>query len=293
MLHHILVRRHRGTAVVCFTTLLIAGSSAFLAHARPASAAKPNVVTVVATDYAFQAPDTLPAGRTAFRLVNRGPDLHHVWLVRLPNGKSVADVATAMQQPGSLPAWVVEVGGPNTPMPGGESNATLTLEPGRYAMMCAIPAPDGQRHFMKGMMKEITVVPATAAQLASMRAGDAEPRPNVVMTLSDYDFVVSTPITAGRRTIRIRNAAAQTHEVLLARLAPGATAQQFLAFIEKPSGPPPGEAVGGITGLTQGRENDITVAFTKGDYALICFVPDAKDGKPHVAHGMIKQFRVE
>jgi len=26
---------------------------------------------------------------------------------------------------------------------------------------------------------------------------------------------------------------------------------------------------------------------------LICFVPDAKDGKPHLAHGMVKQFSVK
>ena len=30
-----------------------------------------------------------------------------------------------------------------------------------------------------------------------------------------------------------------------------------------------------------------------GDYAFICFVPDAKDGKLHVEHGMAKQFRID
>ena len=27
-------------------------------------------------------------------------------------------------------------------------------------------------------------------------------------------------------------------------------------------------------------------------YALICFYPDAKDGKPHVMHGMLKEITV-
>jgi hypothetical protein len=36
----------------------------------------------------------------------------------------------------------------------------------------------------------------------------------------------------------------------------------------------------------------ITADFTPGEYALICFLPDAKDGKPHFAHGMIQQIHI-
>jgi hypothetical protein len=32
--------------------------------------------------------------------------------------------------------------------------------------------------------------------------------------------------------------------------------------------------------------------FTPGEYGMLCFIPDAKDGKPHIAHGMMKQFTV-
>jgi len=41
--------------------------------------AKANVVTVTTVDYAFQAPDTIAAGRTTLRLVNNGKDFHHIW----------------------------------------------------------------------------------------------------------------------------------------------------------------------------------------------------------------------
>jgi hypothetical protein len=34
------------------------------------------------------------------------------------------------------------------------------------------------------------------------------------------------------------------------------------------------------------------VELTAGDYGLICFLPDVKDGKPHLAHGMMKTIRV-
>ena len=35
-----------------------------------------------------------------------------------------------------------------------------------------------------------------------------------------------------------------------------------------------------------------TADLTPGNYALLCFVPDAKDGKPHLEHGMVKQFKI-
>jgi hypothetical protein len=63
--------------------------------------------------------------------------------------------------------------------------------------------------------------------------------------------------------------------------------------MEKPQGPPPGALIGGITGIAKGRTIEVPTTFTPGEYALICFVPDAKDGKAHLAHGMVKQFSVK
>jgi len=250
-----------------------------------------NVVTVTATDYAFQAPDTIAAGRTTFHLVNKGPDMHHIWLIKLEQGKTLKDLVEATKTPGPLPKWAVEVGGPNTPMPGGESWATVDLEAGRYVMACVIPAKtDGQPHFMKGMVKEVAVTARHGVQQAGKTVA---PAADVVMTLDDYDFRVSSPITTATKTIRFRNVAEQTHEAIIIRLDPGTTVQQFLGAMEKPQGPPPGALIGGITGIAKGRTVDITASFTPGDYALICFVPDAKDGKPHLAHGMVKQFSVK
>jgi hypothetical protein len=34
-----------------------------------------------------------------------------------------------------------------------------------------------------------------------------------------------------------------------------------------------------------------SVTLEKGDYVLICFVPD-KDGRSHAAHGMIQKFTI-
>jgi len=253
--------------------------------------AKAKVVTVTTVDYAFQAPDTVAAGRTTLRLVNRGKDFHHIWLIKLEGGHTLPELAEAAKKQGLMPKWAVDVGGPNSPMPGGESSATLDLEPGKYVMVCVIPAmTDGQPHFMKGMMKELTVAARPAVEQAGKTVA---PAPDVTMTLDDYRFDSSAPITTATKTIRIRNAAAQSHEVVIMKLDAGVTPEQFLQALEKPQGPPPGKILGGVTGIARGRTIDLTASFTPGDYTLLCFVPDAKDGKPHIAHGMVKNFTVK
>jgi hypothetical protein len=243
-------------------------------------------ITVTANDYAFVAPDSVPAGLTEVRLENRGTEMHHVMLIRLDVGKTMSDLFATMKGDGPLPAWAREVGGPNTPGPGGESTAILRLTAGRYAMICVIPSPDGKPHVMKGMAKEVIVTPATS------NTANANVRVSSTMTLLDYAFQFSQPLQAGRQTIRVKNGAAQPHEVLVVRLQPGKKPADVLAWMEKMEGPPPGSPIGGTTPMAQGEENLITLDLTPGEYGLICFAPDAKDGKPHFAHGMVTQFTV-
>ena len=289
---------------IAFAALIAAASTAGgqVSHAdhgalaRPASATSPNgvivrrdgirTVTVTATDYSFAAPDTIPAGLTELRLLNRGTEMHHAMLVRLDAGKTMADLFAAMQSEGPSPAWAHEAGGPQTPGPGGESNAILRLVAGRYAMICVIPSPDGKAHVMKGMAKEIVVTPATS------NTSNANMRVNSTMTLFDYAFQLSQPLQAGRQTIRVKNTAEQSHEVVIMKLQPGKKPADMLAWMEKMEGPPPGAPVGGTTPMARGEENIVTLDLTPGEYGLLCFVSDAKDGKPHFMHGMITQLTI-
>ena len=240
------------------------------------------ILTVTANDYAFDVPDTVPAGLTEIRLLNKGTEMHHVWLIRLSDGKTLKDLLGAIGPEGQLPSWARDVGGPNTPGPNGQSTAILRLTAGRYAMLCVIPSKDGKPHVMKGMAKEMTVVPAT-----SNTAG-ADLRISSTMTLVDYGFEFSQPLQAGKQTIRVKNAAEQGHEVVLIKLAPGKKAMDMLAWVEKMEGPPPGAPIGGTTPMAKGEENLITVDLAAGEYGLVCFVADAKTGKPHFVHGMVK-----
>lgn len=250
-----------------------------------APAARPaHVVTIIATDYAFDAPTSIPAGPTTLRLVNRGPELHHVQLVRIEEGHTFQELAKMDVEAGPPPAWVRFVGGPNAPVPGAESQATLNLEPGNYAILCFIPSPDGVLHMMKGMARPLTVTPPPAASIEST--------PDARITLRDYSYELSGEIAAGSRTIRVDNQAAQPHELIVVRLAPGKTAQEMAAWIIRMEGPPPGAPIGGTSFLARGVSNDVTIDFQPGEYAFLCMVPDAADGKPHVMHGMVSQITV-
>jgi len=257
--------------------------------AEASAAPEPNVVTVRARNYAFDAPDEIPAGLTTFRLVNEGPGFHHMQLVRLDSGKTYADLQQALKRPGPPPRWVVEVGGPNAPDPKSEANATQELLPGNYAILCLVDLPEKVPHFAKGMSRSLTVTPKSGATAAALPRA---PKADIVVRLVDYNFELSAPLTAGRHTFEVRTDAQQPHELELIRLEPGKTANDLLGWFQKMKGPPPGQAIGGVAAVVAGVPVYFTADLEPGEYLLICFVPDAKDGKPHVAHGMMKTVSV-
>jgi len=120
----------------------------------------------------------------------------------------------------------------------------------------------------------------------------------VTITESDYKFDIPANITAGNHTFKIVNSGPQPHEVEIIRLAPGKTMKDFgefmaKAYADKVDGPPPGDGLGGITAMIPGGTEYFTANMTPGNYVMICFVPDMKDGKPHADHGMVKEFTVK
>ena len=262
-----------------YRTLLVAGALGWMAFV----AAPPRVVTVTAFDYRFDAPATIPAGTITFRLKNAGKEIHHLWIVKLSAGKTPADFRAAMKNWGSelkMPKWAIDVGGPNSASPATTAEGTITLEPATYMLVCWVPSPDGMLHVMKGMVRPLTVTRRGATAVD-------EPTPDVTMTLRDYAFDLTKPITAGHHTIRVENRAAQSHEVVIGRLHPGQTMHMAIIWLNAgQAGAPPVTAIGGAAGLATGRHMYITADFAPGRYVLLCFIPDAKNGKPHTDYGM-------
>jgi hypothetical protein len=270
--------------LTCLTAACAGDAPANDDAGAPPSATSPTVVAVSAGDFFYTMADTIAAGAVTLQLATTGEELHHLQLVKLADGKTAEDLFQEMQ--GDMPpAWAELVGGPNAPIPNATaSRVTLDLTPGTYLALCVIPSPDGVPHVAKGMSKTIVVTPSDG--------GASLPVPTVKMSLVDYDFVMDTPLTAGSHVIEVSTAMGQPHEVFIAKLAPGATAMQLVEWVATMDGPPPGAPMGGTVGLSQGLTNYVHVDLEPGEYALLCFLPDAKDGRPHVLHGMMKQITV-
>jgi uncharacterized cupredoxin-like copper-binding protein len=255
--------------------------------AAPAAApAAPNVLTITATDYAFDAPAQVPAGFTTIRVVDNGREPHQAALMRLEQGKTFADFKASLKKPGPPQPWIVPAGGPNPPMPNGTAEDTQYLPPGTYAIVCFVPSPDGTPHIAKGMMRELTVTPSSAASTQP-------PNADATVTLADYSFTATAPLTAGQHEVRVTNAGPQPHEVVLVHLDRGKTGKDFATWAENMKGPPPGALEGGVAAMAPGDTAYFPANLIPGSYAFICFVPDTKDGKPHIAHGMVHDFEVK
>jgi hypothetical protein len=259
-------------------------------ESRTDAAAGPTLVTVTATDYAFDAPDTIAAGWTKFRLVNKGEQLHMALLIKLEGSRTLDDFLkvygesfrTVRRSPRL--EWAKRRGGPGAAEPQGQSNATQYLEPGNYAWICIMNVPDGIPHVVKaGMAKPFTVRGPTTPQTA--------PSASVVIRMVDYAFRISTPLTTGRHMIRVENVGVEPHEVGLLKLTPGKTMLDFQAWIRNPQGQPPANLVGGVSSLVTNSEAYFEVDLTSGNYLLVCLVT-APDGRPHTDHGMIQQVHI-
>lgn len=117
-----------------------------------------NEVTVVGTDYAFEAPDTLPPGPTVFVLDNRGVVQHEVGMGLLKEGVTIED-ALAAQQAGDDPLEATlgfVYADPEERSPG---RLFVDLQPGRrYGLVCFLQdRPDAPPHTELGMHHDFVV----------------------------------------------------------------------------------------------------------------------------------------
>lgn len=287
--------------------LIVAGALASAAANEPGrtfgsaqqdGAAK--LVEVLGFDYAFQAPDSIPAGLTTFVFHDRGPSAEHQLVVfRLDDSVSVARFQELMALRPATPPGIVAYGGiqsdramrahaeaPDLPGVAGPFRTTdrftVVLEPGRYVLACMHPLPEGGSHVAKGMFRSLTVVPGSERERPML------PRVSAVLTMGEYSYTLSDALHAGRLLLRVENAGNQDHEVLAQRLAPGKTLADVRAWIEdgRREPRPLSRIFLGTTRLSPGRAMVLTLELSAGDYRLTCLIPDARDGQPHLAHGM-------
>ena len=256
----------------------------------PATA--PPVLTVTATDYALEAPDTVPSGLTVVRLVNRGDQPHAATLVRLDAGKTLPEYIQAYGEANraraARPDWASFHGGPSALMPQGEGNATLHLQPGNYAWVCFVPGPSGTAHLLEHNQAHAFVVRPGSGDTTT-----SAPVPTASLRMLDFSLELDAPLKAGRHVIRVENAGVEPHHVLLFKLAPEKTMEHVQAWMQSNmQGEPPAAPVGAMAEMSAGTEAWFEVDLPAGEYVLVCLVA-GRDEVPHMAKGMIQHVRVE
>lgn len=266
-----------------------------LAVAQPASGQSPRgrvvaaslpgkVVDVRASEFSFQAPDTIPAGLTTFRLLqtglvvdrvragargreaisDKGDDtrgMHMLWVVRLDSGKTVAHLHAAAQAGERMTPWARQIGGPGFILPPSTTNATLDLEPGNYALVCYVGSARADRaryHLLNGMFRALTVLPAS-------RRPSPSPRVDVIATLSGEGTIsFSKPLRAGRVAFRAVNETNDDLEFIFLRMPAGVAGKTFLAA----TGANPATGAGGLSSVPPHASVITTLNLTAGEYVV-------------------------
>ncbi len=128
--------------------------------------AAPQVVRVVATDYALQAPDSIHAGAAHFVVENRGRVPHEMVFGLLRPGKGLPDMVVAARENVRLRLLSERylVGPPYGAVfawPGATSPARLTVDlrkGQRYALLCTLrDSTESPQHAALGMVRVLTV----------------------------------------------------------------------------------------------------------------------------------------
>ena len=117
--------------------------------------------TIVASEFAFEAPDTLPAGETTFQFENVGKQRHIAVFVELLEGKTLEDVNTFIAEEGiggRPPSWVRLIRkAQGFAKPGETTEFKGEFTPGDYAMLCFIRDKETKKsHAELGMTAAIS-----------------------------------------------------------------------------------------------------------------------------------------
>jgi uncharacterized cupredoxin-like copper-binding protein len=270
--------------------------------ASPTTGDYPELV-VVAAEFSFAMPASIPAGFTRLTMQNDGEIDHHAMFMRVNDGSTLEELQEALTQPdlGQIFAVSQSLGGPEVG-PGGRASVIAELLPGQYEVICVIPEADGMPHYMMGMHAPLEVTEP---------AGEA-PAPQADLTVELVDFAFVMPemeIAAGPQIWAAPNVGEQIHEMVILQLEPGTTFDDLQAALQGMApapatpgtapaspvalaGPPPFFSIGGVAPMNPGYTNWAVLDLEPADYVAICFVPDPETGLPHFALGMIMPFTV-
>ena len=268
------------------TTLAIAASLALAAGCGSdddGGGGEPRTVAIKLSgsgrDPRYTVPKSVPGGVVRLEFTNDATGEHGAQLVRVDAGHSARDglqAAGEWAEGGkSLPSWVHTAGGVGTTPSGTTHSATQELPPGQYAV---VDIDTNARAFFE----------VTAAE------GEAE-LPGTDARIDELEYRFSaTGLEAGRNPVLIENKGDEPHFTEALRIKEGKTIADVRRFVREDKGDPPVEGGPNSTAVADGGFRQVVeLNLKKGDYALLCFVPDRKGGPPHAVKGMVSQATVE
>jgi hypothetical protein len=241
-----------------------------------------------AHDDSYTAPEVVPEGRVGVTLHVDGHEQRNAQFFRVKDNVSLAQVGAAFQQrPRSAVELLDFAGGPGTVPPGGSQDVIQDLSEGQYIMATLLLGQDGQQYVPTGMFKSFRVVaPTQAPAAAPPLPGDQQ------IVLSDFAFGIPH-LRSGPRSLQLRNAGSQPHEILVKRLENGHDVQDALKFVISPVGTPPYSDAGGVLVFPGGETTSFSLDLSPGPYVAICYFRDPASGKTHAELGMIRDFIVD
>jgi len=135
------------------TRPLLLAATAALSVAACSGSSKPADVRVGLKDFAVTVSTaSVPSGDTTFSISNEGPSIHEVEVFKVPEGVDVAALLVS--------AGVADTDGPGLTLvdevediaPSTTGTLKVKLDPGRYALICNLPA-----HYEQGMFATLDV----------------------------------------------------------------------------------------------------------------------------------------
>ena len=115
-------------------------------------------VSVTMSEYAFDMPVTIPAGRSLWQFTNSGEFPHNLGIVTFEEGQTLDDLIAWLHSEEGPPPWI-DVAFWNVMSPGVTSWGEIDIEPGSYVALDFMPdfASENGFNVDMGMYKHITV----------------------------------------------------------------------------------------------------------------------------------------
>jgi hypothetical protein len=236
-------------------------------------------VTFTADDTSIDAPADVPSGLVDITLRTESGKLgHHIFVARLEDGVSFEDAVVDGDDDAFFTKMTIK-GGNGTIAAGKTAQVTLDLEPGNYFVL---DNPQNE----ESPTDEFTVAAGEESEAQPDAKGTVHMGPGMVIDVPD-DF-------DGRGVWEFINRDTEdVHEAAMVKLAAGKTGQDLVDWFHDPSAPPPIDGEFGSMGaLGPGQRAWMTLEPGEpGNYVVVCFVP-GRDGIPHLAKGMFREFEV-